>query len=109
MSRILSWRIFPLVTLLMVFSADFAAAATPVSNLITTYSLINANEIAWVTCGATSEEEGCFGSGSLTRLSNACALMEGPLKVVTDTATEYRVTRPLYVMNAGTESNGATL
>ncbi len=108
MFRIHSWRNIPLVALLL-FSAQSAVAATPVSNLYTSYSLTNPNEISWVTCGATSVSEGCYGSGSLTKLSNACAVLEGPLQVVTNTATEYSVTRRLYVLNAGTAKNSAVL
>lgn len=81
-----------------------ATAATPANNLVTTYSLIGPNQISWVTCGSTAETSGCYSSGTLGNLNNACGIMKGsPIAIISiKTPSQYTVTRPVYVMNAGT-------
>ena len=100
---------FALALVCLAAVADPAAAASPIANLITTYSQSGPSQMSWTTCGSTSTSEGCFGSGSLGGLSNACAVMEGPSKVVKRTALVYEAARALYVMNAGDAANKATL
>ncbi|MGH6811080.1 MAG: hypothetical protein ACREDM_01605 [Methylocella sp.] len=86
-----------------------AAAATPADNLFTTYSLIGHNQISWVTCGSTAYTSGCYDSGTLGNLNNACDIMEGPPTYVSSTPSQYFVARHVFVMNAGTTAAGTML
>lgn len=85
-----------------------AAAATPADNLYTTYSRIGPNQISWITCGSTADSSGCYGSGTLGNLNNACDIMEGPPTFVSSTPSQYFVARHVFVMNAGTTAAGGT-
>jgi hypothetical protein len=82
-----------------------AAAATPLANLFTTYSFIGGAEISWITCGSVPQSSGCYSSGFIRRLTNACAIMEGTATVVINNTHQYVVKRPVYVMDAGTPGN----
>ena len=75
------------------------------ANLTTTFSLYDHNtQISWVTCGSTAESEGCYGSGSITGLTHACAMLEGA-----STTSGQTVTRNIYILDMGDTSDAPSL
>ena len=67
------------------FSQPAAAAANPAANLLTSYSLAGPTQINWITCGSVGTSSGCFDSGTLGSLTNACSIMESLPSIVTNT------------------------
>jgi hypothetical protein len=77
-----------------------AATAVPIdANLYTTYEFNGPNSLNLATCGSTGNVQGCFGSVSLTGLSNPCAVLQGP-----STTKGNTVTREVYVLQTGTDA-----
>jgi hypothetical protein len=53
------------------------AAPPPGPAIYTTYNFYNNNtQINWVTCGATAESSGCFGSGIISGFGNVCSVLD---------------------------------
>jgi len=77
----------------------------PDINLYTTYSLYGPQYISWVVCGSTSQNEGCYDSGSMGPFGHAGAIIES-----NETVTGNTVTRNVYVVDdASGGGTGVTL
>lgn len=64
-----------LLPMLAVLGAGVWYAAPARAQLFTTYGF-SGSQFTWLTCGSTPEEEGCFGSGTVTGFGNICAVLE---------------------------------
>jgi hypothetical protein len=101
-----------IVTLVLLFTkiAPFVAHAqnrNPDNTLFTIYNYGQQppTSINWLTCGSTPQTSGCYGSGSFGPFTNACAIVQSvPAPINLNTVLRY-----IYILDAGSSANGATL
>jgi hypothetical protein len=63
----------------MFCTGSAAAMAQTAPSNYTTYNF-SPTEISWITCGATSTSEGCYGSGTIKGFGKICAVLQDPAK-----------------------------
>jgi hypothetical protein len=88
--RVSIFRACVLACLLAILPHAAQARTAPINaNLYTTYQFTDSNQgLSWVTCGATQQSEGCFGSGQLGTFGDICAVLQGKAKIKGDTVTQ---------------------
>jgi len=89
--------------------APATATSAPIdANLYTDYSVFSAGSISFLVCGATEEDEGCFGGGGFGPFNHQGAIIEGGRAYSGGGGT---VTRHVYVCDdaAGSSGTGVTL
>jgi hypothetical protein len=88
------------LSIAVLFSVGQANAATPDSNIATTYALVKGPSIRWMTCGSIPGGiDGCFGIGTLSDATRPCSITAGAQTVVTNTPSQYVVSNPVYVLD----------
>jgi hypothetical protein len=89
--KIVGSAVAVLVATTMVPERSLAAGAPAVNTSIyTTYNFNTGDtEISWVTCGATSESEGCFQSGQLTGFGKVCAVLTSQPHTIKETTKQF--------------------
>jgi len=101
------WRLFTVSAIcgltFELSTTTLAAAAMPIDeNVYTTYQIsADHTSILWSTCGSTQDSEGCFGGGTISPFTKACALMESEPAYGSNLAA-----RQLYVLDIG-QTKGA--
>jgi hypothetical protein len=88
--------------LALTLNASPAQASVDGANFYITFN-VNPTSISWVTCGSTQQDEGCYGSGTISPpFGKVCAILQGPQHVHGDT-----VDQKLYVLDADANNAGA--
>lgn len=83
--------------------AALAGGPAPDANLYTTYQVSpDHTSLSWITCGATAQSSGCYGSGSIGPFERLCAVLQGAPVV-----NGSKVVRRIYALDAGTAAGAA--
>ena len=101
------WNLLTCALLLVVSIAVPAQAQTrnPDSGLFTYYYAVDSTELDWVTCGTLPSATDCYGTGQLGPFTNACAIVQS----VPAALDAFTVVRYIYVLDSGSEADGASL
>jgi hypothetical protein len=76
-------------------------SALPDATLYTTYNLTAGNQgVNWIVCGSVQQSNGCYASGSVGPFEAVGALLEGSPVI-----QQNKVTRAIYVLDAGSANN----
>ena len=93
----MDWHMRKLRVLVLAFIVGCVSAIAPLqarAQLYTTYNL-SPSGFSWVTCGSTSAQEGCFGSGAMLSFGRLCAIVSDA-----DAGTTFDSTQKIYALDS---------